>query len=108
MNALRLTGLALALLISACSSRVVLLPGEDGAPTGKVAVLSSSGATKTVLDQAYGDTQVSLLGAQTTQSSAEAVDAELGELLTSLPKPPSRFTLYFIEGTTRLIRSSAF
>ena len=106
MNALHLAGLTLALLVSACSSRVVLLPGEDGAPTGMVAVLSRSGATKTVLDQAYSDTKVTLLSAETTQSSEEAVDAELGALLTSLPKPPSHFTLYFIEGTTRLIRSS--
>ena len=98
----RLAALAIPLLLSACaSSSVTLLPGEDGAPAGSVAVFNP----KT-------ETEVGVLDATDTRTgfgkvAPRKVKATLWTKLTQgFPSPAARYTLYFVEGTTTLVPDS--
>lgn len=92
---------ALLPLLAACATAggsVTLLPGEAGAAAGSVAVFEpSSGAEQGALTAA--NTQTALGG----RVAAKAADPKLYDALVSaLPPPVARYTLYFIEGTTKL------
>ncbi|WP_394764103.1 OmpA family protein [Phenylobacterium sp.] len=108
MKALGLRGLALAALLpllAACASAggsVTLLPGEAGAGVGAVAVFDPrSGAEQGALTAA--NTQAALGG----KFAAKAADPKLYAALTeALPPPVAHFTLYFVEGTTKLTPQS--
>lgn len=92
------------LLLAACATptgSVTLLPGEGGANVGAVAVFDpKSGA------------EVGSLTAENTQTAfgkfaAKPADPKLYAALTdALPPPPVHFTLYFLEGTTKLTPES--
>ena len=96
----------LLLLLAACATTptgsVTLLPGEAGANVGAVAVFDpKTGA------------EVGSLTAENTQAAfggkfaAKPADPKLYAALTdALPPPPAKFTLYFLEGTTKLTPES--
>jgi outer membrane protein OmpA-like peptidoglycan-associated protein len=96
---------ALPLLLAACAAAggsVTLLPGEPGVNTGAVAVFNpKSGAETGALTAA--NTQAALAG----KFAARPADPKLYAALTdALPPPAAHFTLYFVEGSTRLTPES--
>jgi OOP family OmpA-OmpF porin len=96
---------ALLPLLAACATAggsVTLLPGEPGMNTGAVAVFDpKSGAEQGSLTDA--NTQAQLNG----KFAAKAADPKLYAALTdALPPPAAHFTLYFIEGATKLTPES--
>jgi outer membrane protein OmpA-like peptidoglycan-associated protein len=96
---------ALLPLLAACATTggsVTLLPGEPGVNTGAVAVFDpKSGAETGSLTTA--NTQAPLGG----KFAAKPADPQHYAALTAaLPPPVARFTLYFIEGTTKLTPES--
>jgi len=101
---MRLAGALLALLLLAgcASGAVTLLPGEPGSKVGAVAVLNpKTGAEIGALD---APNTRSALGARV---SARSVDpARHARLLQGLPPAESHFTLYFFEGSTRIVPGS--
>ena len=94
----------LGLLASACDQqdRLLLLPGENGASSGAVAVLGKTGNTVSVIDKAYTEARVSGETVTSEKTNAESVNKRHGDLLKALPKPPTDYILYFKEGTTTL------
>jgi outer membrane protein OmpA-like peptidoglycan-associated protein len=94
-----------AVLLCACATTrgaVTLLPGENGAPVGAVAIFDpKTGAEKGSLTAAN---TASALGGKV---AATAVDpAKYAALTDTLPPPPTHFTLYFMEGLTTLTPAS--
>jgi OmpA-OmpF porin, OOP family len=98
--------LALLPLLAACASTpsgsVTLLPGEPGVGVGAVAVFDpKSGAEQGSLTAENTQTA---LGAKFASKPA---DPKLYAALTDiLPPPATHFTLYFLEGTTKLTPES--
>jgi outer membrane protein OmpA-like peptidoglycan-associated protein len=96
--------LALACLLAACASggSVTLLPGEGGANTGAVVVLNpKTGAEDGLLSAA--NTRSGLGG----RFAAQPADPKRYAALTAaLPPAAAHFTLYFYEGSTRLMPAS--
>jgi outer membrane protein OmpA-like peptidoglycan-associated protein len=102
MHRIFLSVLAL-LAVSACSSdRVLLLPGEDGVPSGAVAVLSQTGQARAVIDKAYTEATIGTDAIDQSRTDAATVEREHGALIRALPTAPRRFIFYFREGTTSL------
>ena len=98
---------ALALLSACASERVILLPDEDGTASGGLAVLEESGEEKAVLFEPYTEARTGLGGTtEIRRTDAAAVHEDHGTLLADLPAPPSRFILYFKEGTAVLVADS--
>ncbi len=98
--------LPLLLLLAACATAptgsVTLLPGEPGANVGAVALFDGKTGAETGSLTAE-NTQAALSG----KFAAKPADPKLYAALTdSLPPPPAKFTLYFLEGTTRLTPES--
>jgi outer membrane protein OmpA-like peptidoglycan-associated protein len=95
---------ALLPLLAACASggSVTLLPGEPGANTGAVVVLNpKTGAEAGLLTGA--NTRSGLGG----RFAARPADPQHYAALTeALPPPAAHFTLYFFEGSTRLMPPS--
>ena len=94
------------LMLAACATTptgsVTLLPGEPGAKVGAVAVFDAKSGAETGSLTAE-NTQTALGG----KFAAKPADPKLYAALTdTLPPPPARFTLYFLEGTTRLTAES--
>ena len=98
----------LAPILGACAAqdRLLLLPGEQGAKTGAVAVLSKTGKAVAVVDKAYTDAKVAGEVVDSKQRNADAVSPDQKALLEALPKPPTAYILYFKEGTTTLTPAS--
>ena len=97
---------ALVLTLSACTTtRTVLLPDEDG----KVgALVLRHGDHEQVLDQAYAEAKVGLLGGVSSQQvSREVVERKFGESLAAEPVRPASFILYFQEGGVELTEASS-
>jgi len=91
------------LLAGCASGGVVLLGPEPGADVGAVAVFKSEGDTELgVLDAA--NTRATLDGRRVRARPADP--SRYAELVEGLPGPPAGFTLYFLEGTTRLAPDS--
>jgi outer membrane protein OmpA-like peptidoglycan-associated protein len=92
-------------LLSACATAggsVTLLPGEPGANVGAVAVFDPKSGAETGSLTAE-NTQTALGG----KFAAKPADPKLYAALTDvLPPPPAKFTLYFLEGTTKLTPDS--
>jgi outer membrane protein OmpA-like peptidoglycan-associated protein len=103
----RTSGLGAILLLCAAlggcaSSRVALLNGEAGKPTGAVAVMDpATGAERGQLTAP--NTEASLGGASVR---ARPLRDNYDALLAAMPPPAQVFTLYFIEGTTTLAPDS--
>jgi outer membrane protein OmpA-like peptidoglycan-associated protein len=95
---------ALVLLLAACAApTALLLPGEDGHPTGALAVLGKNGDEQ-VLDQPL--LQARLAGQRATIRTISRVTPADKQLIATLPPPAKSFTLYFIEDTTTIVPSS--
>ncbi len=107
MNAKHVFAALAVLGLAGCSSdRVVLLPGEDGASSGAVAILADNGGTRAVIDRAYADARIGSDSVDQQTISAAAVEREHGALIRALPSPPRKFVFYFREGTTVLTAES--
>ena len=93
---------ALLLLAGCASGAVTLLPGEPGSKVGAVAVLDpKTGAEVGTLDAA--NTRSALGG----RVVARPVDpARHARLLQGMPPAERHFTLYFFEGSTRIVPGS--
>jgi outer membrane protein OmpA-like peptidoglycan-associated protein len=101
-----LFALPLLLLLAACATTpagtVTLLAGEPGVNVGAVALFDSKTGAETGALTAE-NTQAALGG----KFVARPADPKLYATLTdTLPPPPARFTLYFLEGTTKLTPES--
>ncbi|MGZ3377431.1 MAG: OmpA family protein [Phenylobacterium sp.] len=101
-----LIAVALLALLAACTTTaggsVTLLPGEPGANVGAVALFDAKTGAETGSLTAE-NTQASLGG----KFAARPADPKLYASLTdALPPPPAKFTLYFLEGTTKLTPES--
>lgn len=101
------TGLLLALLLSACGTRlpnsyVVLVPDPDGA-VGQVIVSGNKGHQ--VLTQS-GQVAAMDGGAVNIVMSFGQIATEFGDARTAQPEPPEHFMLYFLSGGTRLTPES--
>ena len=96
----------MAVLLAGCArSSLTLMPGEAGAKTGAVAVLDPvTGEDVAIVDRANSRTRVK--GAKAHTHSFSRVSKRDAALLEGLPYPPSRFILYFREGTSDLLPSS--
>jgi outer membrane protein OmpA-like peptidoglycan-associated protein len=98
--------LPLLLLLAACATTptgsVTLLPGEAGANVGAVALFDAKSGAETGSLTAE-NTQAPLGG----KFVAKPVDpGRYAALTDTLPPPPAKFTLYFVEGATRLTPES--
>jgi OmpA-OmpF porin, OOP family len=92
------TPVLLAMLLGACATQqgaVVLLPQADG---GRSAVTVVQGGQSVVLEQPYAAARLTSQGPQAYRTDAQEVQAQFGPALAARPTPPSRFTLYFVEG----------
>jgi outer membrane protein OmpA-like peptidoglycan-associated protein len=92
-------------LLAACATAggsVTLLPGEAGAKVGAVAVLDPK--TGAELGQLTAANTQTALGGKVAAKPAPA--AQYDSLTAALPPPAAHFTLYFLEGTTRLTAES--
>jgi len=93
-------------LLAACASAptgsVTLLPGEPGANVGAVAVFDPKTGAETGSLTAE-NTQAALGGKFATKPADPKLYAALTD---TLPPPPAHFTLYFLEGTTKLTPES--
>ncbi len=98
---------ALLLLTGGCaSSSLTLLPDEGSGGAGQVAVLESGGRPQeAVVDRANSRTRLG--GGRVAPRPIDRLDPRAQALLADLPQPPVPFTLYFQEGSTRLVPSSA-
>lgn len=96
---------ALALLGGCAGSSAILLPGENGAPAGALAVLDGQGGDAAVLDQANSRARLGGRVAVARLDGGE-VPPEYRDIVGFLPDPPRSFTLYFYEGSTRLMPDS--
>jgi len=107
------SGLAAAIVVALAATgcahldEVTLLPNEGDAATGAVAVLDPvTGKDLGLIDRANSRAKVSGRGLSVRDESVAALDTRYGELLSSLPERPRRFTLYFFEAKTELIPQS--
>jgi hypothetical protein len=85
-------------LLAACAApqgQVVLLPERDGRATA-VEVTQAAGALS--LTEPYATARLTRNGPRPATSTPEQVQARFGAALAALPLPPTRFTLYFVEG----------
>ena len=96
--------LALCAALAGCASaRVALLNDETGGTVGAVAVMDpKSGTERGQLTQA--NTEARLAGARV---QPKPLTTNYDALLSAMPPPPRVFTLYFVEGTTKLTPESA-
>ncbi len=101
--------LVLAVGLGGCArSTVLLLPGENGASAGSVAVLDETrGSDTAVIDQA--NERASLAPGRVARRAVKPGDIARRDLrlVEDLPPPPKRFTLNFFEDSTRLMPDSA-
>ncbi|MFT3777620.1 MAG: OmpA family protein [Ottowia sp.] len=95
-----------AALAAGCApaTRVVLLPQEGGG-TGAVEVAAGPG--KAVLSRPYESAGVYNRSLDVEQLDPEAVRQRYAQLLSVQPRPPERFTLYFLPGTSSLTPESS-
>ncbi|WP_157083049.1 OmpA family protein [Novosphingobium lentum] len=93
----------LAILTGCAAPSALLLPGEDGHPTGALAVLDQKGGEQ-LLDTPLASARMSRGGA--TLGTAAKVKPAYRQLMATLPPPARSFTLYFVEGTTTMVESS--
>ena len=91
-----------ALLLGGCATSSVTLFDNEGGDTGSVALLGPDGE-EAVLDTPM--TSGSLKGSPNIHP-VKKVKAAHQQLLSGLPRAPSRFTLYFDQGTTNLTAAS--
>jgi outer membrane protein OmpA-like peptidoglycan-associated protein len=92
-----------AALAGCATPSLLLLPNDDGAATGAVAVLDDKGG-ETVVDRPL--TQTRLTRGRPATRDVKKVDPAQRRLIDGLPPRSVIFTLYFDEGTTRMTPQS--
>lgn len=97
-----------ALLLGGCAgSKVTLLPGENGADVGAVAILNADGSDRAVIDSANERARVRSRGMVRPKALSEArISDRYGQLIADIPPPPSQYTLNFLEDSTVLTAAS--
>ena len=97
--------LPLLVLVTACAGQqVTLLPGEEGHPTGALAVLDQNGGDEAVLNKPLASAKLNRGRASLrTLSTVKAADQRV---IATLPPPAHSFTIYFFEGTTKMTPES--
>lgn len=100
-----LAPVAAGLLLAGCAGKplLVLLPNDDGAATGAVAVLDAKGG-ETLIDRPL--TEARLTRGRPATRSVKTIDRSHRRLLGGLPPRAVAFTLYFKEGTTAMMPGS--
>jgi outer membrane protein OmpA-like peptidoglycan-associated protein len=94
----------LVVVLGACSTgTVVLLPEKDARPT---AVVVKQGDRELVLDQPYAAARPTPFGPRAYSATPQEVQAKFGAALAAQPMRPTRFTLYFVEGTDEFTAES--
>lgn len=107
MTRASLAPLALLTALGGCAtSDVLLLPGENGAPAGAVAVLDETGGDAAVLAAANERARLSTGRVVPRAVKPERIARADLRLIDDLPSPPRHFTLYFYEDSTRLLPES--
>lgn len=100
---------ALALLLLLCTGcagpQVVTLPDEDGTPADVVA-LKPPKPGETVVVEATRSARTTRPRFQLRAGSLAALTPAQRRLIETLPRSPQAFTLYYEEGTARLVPSS--
>jgi len=97
-------GVAPILLLAGCAApSALLLAGEDGHPTGALAVLGKNGGEQ-LLDKPLAAARMSRQ--HTTLKTMKTVKPAYQRLIATLPPPSKSFTLYFIEDTTTITPAS--
>jgi OmpA-OmpF porin, OOP family len=99
---------ALVLALAGCASqqapeRVILLPSQDGKPSG---VVVRTGTSEVVLDTPYAAVEIRGTAMVPATSTAQEVERRYGRLLTAQPKVPGPFTMFFLLGTDELTPAS--
>ena len=94
--------------VAGCASdRVLLLPGENGAPAGSVAVLDEArGGDAAVLAQGNLEARLSPRHVSQRTLVPERVSRQDLRLVADLPPPPRIFTLNFMTDSTTLTPES--
>jgi outer membrane protein OmpA-like peptidoglycan-associated protein len=96
--------IAALILLQACAApHALLLPGEDGHPTGALAVLEENGKEQ-VLDQPLRSARMARQ--RTSVRTLARAKPAYGRLMATLPPAAKSYTLYFVEGTTTMLPSS--
>lgn len=85
---------------------MVLLPGEDDASSGEVALNVGAGETPTVVKEAYAVAKVGSKNLFTSAIDETRLRAEHGELLDTIPAALKSYLIYFNSGTTELTPES--
>lgn len=85
---------------------LVLLPGEDDASSGAVAVNNEAGETSTVVEKAYAVAKVGSKNLFASTTDEARIRDEHGELLDTIPAPLKSYLIYFNTGTTELTPAS--
>ncbi|HEX4859187.1 MAG TPA: OmpA family protein [Usitatibacteraceae bacterium] len=99
----------IALGLSACAAkteRVILLPETGARPTSIELRRSAEPGKPVVLAEPYAEAKISKAGVETGKTSADAVAAQFGGLLTATPAAPRRYQLYFSSGSEDLLPES--
>ncbi|WP_156679585.1 OmpA family protein [Sphingomonas profundi] len=97
-----------AIALGGCArSTVLLLPGENGAPAGSVAVLDeTSGNDRAVLADANEQASLAPGAAKARRLKEAAIARRDRRLVEDLPPPPRTFILNFMTDSTRLTAES--
>jgi outer membrane protein OmpA-like peptidoglycan-associated protein len=96
-----------ALLLSGCAGPSLLLLPDEGGGQGAVAVLEARGKSQeTLVSQGNSRTRLGRARPVTRAIAARGLRDRERALLDNLPPPPATFTLYFVEGSTRLVPDS--
>lgn len=93
------------LCAAGCASERVILLEDEAGTTGTIEVRTHYD-TVIMAEPLRAATIGAFGGIDSAPVSAEALRREFGSTLQSMPAPPSRFVLYFTEGTTRLVPDS--
>lgn len=101
-------GVLAALLLAGCAhSSVVLLPDEGGGH-GRISIRQANGnGGETVMDDANVRATLGTSQPSVRPLGAKGLNPSEAALVADLPPPAKSFTLYFMEGTTRMTAASA-
>lgn len=97
-----------ALLLAACAHSSVVLLSDEGGGHGEIAIRDAGGGgAETVMNEA--NVRATLGGSQPSVQplGAKGLKPSEAALVADLPPPAKSFTLYFLEGTTRMTAESA-
>ncbi|HPT49502.1 MAG TPA: OmpA family protein [Accumulibacter sp.] len=99
--------IALLLTASACANRdnYVLLP-DRGGQSGTLSVKAKEGGHQIKLEQPYQTARSTSGGYEQGSTNAQDVQRRYGAALDASPPEPSRFVLYFLEGSDELTPAS--